>query len=70
LDRVIVEVNRIEIEAEELLRELLKPLFQQKDPIEIVNWEDPHERLEVITDRCEDVTDVFQDLHGRCASLA
>jgi PHS family inorganic phosphate transporter-like MFS transporter len=65
LTHSIVEVNRLENEADDLLRVLLAKLFQQKDPIEILKWKDFYERLEVITDRCEDVTDVFQDLAVR-----
>jgi PHS family inorganic phosphate transporter-like MFS transporter len=63
----IVEVNRLENEADDLLRELLAGLFETRDPIEILKWKDFYERLEVITDRCEDVTDVFQDLVVRYA---
>jgi len=67
LTRAIVEVNRLENEADDLLRDLLEKLFLEKDPIEILKWKDFYERLEVITDRCEDVTDVFQDLEVRYA---
>lgn len=65
LNRSIVEVNRLENEADDLLRDLLEQLFLEPDPIEILKWKDFYERLEVITDRCEDVTDVFQDLEVR-----
>ncbi|HYA70762.1 MAG TPA: MFS transporter [Thermoplasmata archaeon] len=67
LNRAIVEVNRLENEADDLLRDLLEKLFRERDPIEILKWKDFYERLEVITDRCEDVTDVFQDLEVRYA---
>ena len=67
LNRAIVEVNRLENEADDLLRDLLQKLFMGRDPIEILKWKDFYERLEVITDRCEDVTDVFQDLEVRYA---
>ena len=67
LDRAIVEVNRLENEADDLLRDLLELLFAEHDPVEILKWKDFYERLEVITDRCEDVTDVFQDLEVRYA---
>lgn len=67
LNRAIVEVNRLENEADDLLRDLLDKLFAERDPIEILKWKDFYERLEVITDRCEDVTDVFQDLEVRYA---
>ena len=67
LDRAIIEVNRLENEADDLLRDLLEPLFADHDPVEILKRKDFYERLEVITDRCEDVTDVFQDLEVRYA---
>ena len=67
LNRAIVEVNRLENEADDLLRDLLEALFTERDPVEILKWKDFYERLEVITDRCEDVTDVFQDLEVRYA---
>jgi MFS transporter, PHS family, inorganic phosphate transporter len=67
LDRAIVEVNRLENEADDLLRDLLEKLFAENNPVEILKWKDFYERLEVITDRCEDVTDVFQDLEVRYA---
>ncbi len=68
LERVIVEVNRLETEADDLLRDLLARLFREPhSPVEILKLKDFYERLEVITDRCEDVTDVFQDLRVRYA---
>ncbi len=67
LNRAIIEVNRLENEADDLLRNLLESLFTERDPIEILKWKDFYERLEVITDRCEDVTDIFQDLKVRYA---
>ncbi|MHB8351202.1 MAG: MFS transporter [Thermoplasmata archaeon] len=67
LQASIIEVNRLENEADDLLRELLGELFRGNDPLEILKWKDLYERLEVITDRCEDVTDIFQDLEVRYA---
>jgi MFS transporter, PHS family, inorganic phosphate transporter len=67
LNHSIIEVNRLENEADDLLRDLLEQLFLERDPIEILKWKDFYERLEVITDRCENVTDVFQDLEVRYA---
>jgi MFS transporter, PHS family, inorganic phosphate transporter len=65
LDRAIVEVNRLENDADDLLRDLLEVLFTENNAVEILKWKDFYERLEVITDRCEDVTDIFQDLEVR-----
>jgi hypothetical protein len=67
LNLSIVGVNRLENEADDLLRTLLEQLFLERDPIEILKWKDFYERLELITDRCENVTDVFQDLEVRYA---
>ena len=67
LNRAIIEVNRLENEADDLLTDLLEKLFTGNDPVAILKWKDFYERLEVITDRCEDVTDVFQDLEVRYA---
>ena len=67
LEHAIVEVNRLENEADDLLRDLLEKLFTERDPVEILKWKDFYERLEIITDRCEDVTNVFQDLEVRYA---
>ena len=68
LEVVIVEVNRLENEADDLLRTLLARLFRtERDPLEVLKRKDFYERLELITDRCEDVTDVFQDLRVRYA---
>ena len=69
LTAAIVEVNRLENEADDLLRMLLARLFEGDDPVQILKWKDFYERLELITDRCEDVTDVFQDLQVRYAPL-
>ncbi len=63
--RVIMEVNRLKSEADDLLRVLLEKLFQGSNPLEILKWRNFYERLELITDRCEDGTDVFQDLAVR-----
>lgn len=67
LQASIIEVNRLENEADDLLRDLLGELFRGNEPLEILKWKDLFERLEVITDRCEDVTDIFQDLEVRYA---
>ncbi len=71
LQHSIEEVNRLENEADDLLRGLLERLFNDsKSALEVLKLKDLYERLEVITDRCEDVTDVFQDLMVRYAVLA
>lgn len=70
LQAAIVNVNRLENEADDLLRIQLERLFtNEKDPLTVIKLKDFYERLEVITDRCEDVTDVFKDLIARYGPL-
>ena len=55
------EVNRLENEADALLRGTLAKLFkEQKDPIAIIKWKEIYEMLETATDRCEDVANIIE----------
>ena len=56
-----VEINRIENENDETLREGLAKLFkEEKDPVLIMKWKEIYEILEEATDRCEDAADVIE----------
>jgi predicted phosphate transport protein (TIGR00153 family) len=56
-----VEINRLENEADALLRGTLARLFQEeKDPVAIIKWKEIYELLERATDRCEDVANVIE----------
>jgi len=56
----IVEINRLENEADRLHFEAVKRLFdEEKDPIMIFKWKEILDQLEDATDRCEDVADVI-----------
>jgi predicted phosphate transport protein (TIGR00153 family) len=57
-----VEVNRLENEADRLLRDLLAALFDGTDPIEIIKWKELYETMEEVTDRCEDVVNVIEGI--------
>jgi predicted phosphate transport protein (TIGR00153 family) len=58
-----VEVNRLENEADGLLRDSLAALFEEApDPIEVIKWKEIYETLEVVTDRCEDVANVIEGI--------
>ena len=58
-----VEVNRLENEADRLLKELIAALFEDvTDPIEIIKWKEIYETLEEVTDRCEDVVNVIEGI--------
>jgi predicted phosphate transport protein (TIGR00153 family) len=56
-----VEINRLENEADALLRGTLAKLFrEEKDPVAIIKWKEIYELLETATDRCEDVANIIE----------
>ena len=58
-----VEVNRLENEADHLLRDQLAALFEgAKDAIEVIKWKELYETMEAVTDRCEDVVNVIEGI--------
>jgi len=58
-----VEVNRLENEADRLLRDELAALFEgNKDAIEVIKWKELYETMESVTDRCEDVVNVIEGI--------
>ena len=58
-----IEVNRLENEADRLLRDELASLFEgNTDPIEIIKWKELYETMESVTDRCEDVVNVIEGI--------
>ncbi len=55
------EINRLENEADALLRASLARLFkEEKDPIAIIKWKELFELVESATDRCEDVANIVE----------
>src|SRR6266404_3117333 len=58
-----IEINRIENEADHLVRGLVSELFEkEKDCITLIKVKEIYEFLEDTTDRCEDVADVLQNV--------
>lgn len=59
-----IEVNRLENEADDVLRVALSELFELfndvKDVVEIIKWREIYEQLESATDRGEDVANVLE----------
>jgi hypothetical protein len=56
-----IEVNRLENEADAILRNTLAALFRkEKDPIQVIKWKEIYEILESASDRCEDVANVIE----------
>jgi uncharacterized protein Yka (UPF0111/DUF47 family) len=59
----IIELNRLENQADILLREAVKELFQNPhDPIEVMAWTRIYETMERVTDKCEDIGDVLRSV--------
>jgi uncharacterized protein len=62
LDRCI-EINRLENEADSILRNAVAKLFRgSKDPIMIIKWKEIYDNLENATDRCEDVANIIEGI--------
>jgi len=56
-----VEINRLENENDETLREGLARLFKEEgNPVLVMKWKEIYEILEDATDRCEDATNVIE----------
>jgi len=58
-----IEINRLENEADHLVRGLVSDLFRnEKDPITLIKVKEIYDFLEATTDHCEDVADVLQNV--------
>jgi predicted phosphate transport protein (TIGR00153 family) len=63
--KVCAKINQLENEADQVMRDALHDLFDgQKplEPIEVIKWKDLYEHLEIATDKCEDVANVFESV--------
>ncbi len=56
-----VDINRLENEADAILRRALARMFrEEKDPIKIIKWKEIYEHVESATDSCEDVANIIE----------
>jgi uncharacterized protein len=63
IEKSIIEINKLENEADELLRRAMKELFRSGKPaIEVVKLKSLYETMEEVIDACEDVGDVLRSL--------
>lgn len=59
--KTCVDINRLENEADAILRRAVARLFkEEKDPIMVIKWKEIYESLEAATDRCEDVANIIE----------
>ena len=62
IEKKFKEVHRLENEADDLYDNSMVKLFKEKDAIKILIMKEIYEFLEEITDKCEDVCLVIQDI--------
>ena len=57
-----MEVNRLENEADAIVRSAVAGLFHDKDisVIDVIKWREIYEYMETATDRCEDIANVLE----------
>ncbi len=56
-----VDVNRLENEADAILRNAVARLFDEEQDVRlIIKWKEIYENLENATDRCEDVANIIE----------
>jgi len=62
VEEIFKEVHKLENEADDLCDNAIAKLVQEKDAVKILIFKDIYEFLENITDKCEDVCLVIQDI--------
>ncbi len=61
LPKLLVEINHIEEEGDALYQSAMKTLFTtEKDPIEVIKWQNIFQSLENALDACENVADIME----------
>ena len=62
-ERYLVEVKRLEDEADQILRGAIASLFENHvDPVEVIRWKDIFDALEDAIDACETAADVVGNI--------
>jgi uncharacterized protein len=62
IDARVIEVNRLENLADEVLGHALSDLFKTNDAVRIIKLKDVYEELERATDACETVANMISDI--------
>lgn len=58
-----IEINKLENHGDQVHRKALSRLFKEETkPLEIAKWQEIFDRLEIATDRCEDVANVLESI--------
>ena len=62
VERIAIEVHRLENIADDLMNHAVAELFREANPIRIIKFKEITERLEEATDYCEDVANILSDI--------
>ena len=67
--KLCIDINRLENEADAILRRSVARLFKEEkdNPILVIKWKEVYENLENASDRCEDVANIIEGVileHG------
>ncbi|MEM0136190.1 MAG: MFS transporter [Thermoplasmatales archaeon] len=57
-----VKINELENKADDVLEESYREIFAMNDAIKLLKLKEIYEYMESVTDKCEDVSDIFMDL--------
>lgn len=61
LHEKIIEVNRLENQADDVYRDAIQSLFlNETNPIELIKWKELYEYMEKSIDSCEDVANIIE----------
>lgn len=61
--KICVEINRLENEADHVMRAAMAKLFREEpDTRELIKVKEIYELLETVTDRCEDVANIIEGI--------
>ena len=61
LPKLLVEINHVEEEGDVLYQKAMKELFStEKDPLEVIRWQNIYKSLEDVLDACENVADIME----------
>jgi MFS family permease len=58
----IVKINELENKADDILEASYSAVFAVRDPVVLLKLKEIYEFMESVTDKCEDVSDIFMDL--------
>src|SRR5437667_12594752 len=62
VERISIEVHRLENVADDLMNKSVAALFRQEDPVTIIKCKEITDVLEQATDHCADVANVLSDI--------